>query len=53
MMKMDSATWAIVVAFIVLGLLMEYQSAWGGWNYVIAGVVAFLVSWAGMAGMKK
>ena len=53
MMKLDSATLAIVVAFVVVGLLTEYQAAWGGWNWVIAGVVAFLVSWAGMAGMKK
>jgi len=53
MMKMDSATLAVAVAFIVVGLLTQYYSAWGGWNWVIAGVVAFLVSWAGMAGMKK
>ena len=52
MMKMDSATWAVVVAFIVVGLLQVYAD-YGGWNWVIAGVVAFLVSWAGMAGMKK
>jgi hypothetical protein len=54
MMKIDSATLAIVVALIVYGLLTVYQPALGeGWNWVIAGVVAFLVSWAGMAGMKK
>jgi len=52
-MKMDSATVAVVVAFIVVGLLTQYYPTWGGWNWVIAGVVAFLVSWAGMAGMKK
>jgi len=50
MMK-DSATWAIVVAFIVVGLLTEYAN-YGGWNWVIAGVVAFIVAWLG-AGMKK
>lgn len=51
MMKMDSATWAIAVAFIVVGLLTEFAN-YGGWNWVIAGVVAFLVAWVGMAGKK-
>jgi hypothetical protein len=53
MFKIDSATWAIAVAFIVVGLLTQYQPVWGGWNWVIAGVVALLVAWVGMAGKKK
>jgi hypothetical protein len=53
MFKIDSATWAIAVAFIVVGLLTQYNYTYGGWNYVIAGVVALLVAWVGMAGKKK
>ena len=51
-MMHDSATWAVVVAFIVVGLLTQFQPSWGGLNWVIAGVVAFVVAWLG-AGMKK
>jgi len=51
MMKLDSATWAIVVAFVVVGLLSMYAN-YGGWNWVIAGIVALIVAWLG-AGMKK
>ena len=51
MMKIDSATWAVVVAFIVVGLLTQYAN-YGGLNWVIAGVVAFAVAWLG-TGMKK
>ena len=50
-MMHDSATWAVAVAFIVVGLLTQYAN-YGGWNWVIAGVVAFVVAWLG-AGMKK
>ena len=52
MMKVDSATWAVAVAFIVLGLLTQYGSLSAGWNWVVAGVVGFVVAWLG-AGMKK
>ena len=52
MMGLDSATWAVAVAFVVLGLLTEFGSFSAGWNWVIAGIVALLVAWAG-SGMKK
>ena len=53
MMKIDSPTLAIAVAFIIVGLMTQFYPAWGGWNWVIAGVVAFLVAWVGAAGSKK
>jgi len=52
MMKVDSATWAVAVAFILVGLLNEFYAAGGNYNWVIAGVLAFIVAWLG-AGMKK
>ena len=52
MMKVDSATWCIAVALIVYGLLAQYGSLSTGWNWVVAGVVGFIVAWLG-AGMKK
>ncbi|MBS3055505.1 MAG: hypothetical protein J4452_03385 [Candidatus Aenigmarchaeota archaeon] len=51
-MKMQSGgAWAVTTAFIVVGLLTQLYPSWGGLNWVIAGVVAFLVAWA-MAGKK-
>lgn len=54
MMKLDSATWAVVAAFVVLGLLTQYGNmpSYAGWYWVIAGIVALLVAWLA-AGMKK
>jgi hypothetical protein len=52
MLKMDSATWAVAVAFIVVGPLSQFQPTWGGYNWIIAGVVAFLVAWVGTSGKK-
>ena len=47
----DSATWAVALAFIVVGLLEGYAN-YGAWNWVIAGLVALLVPWL-LMGMKK
>ncbi|MFH0711392.1 MAG: hypothetical protein V1944_02335 [Candidatus Aenigmatarchaeota archaeon] len=48
-MKMKSGgAWAVVTAFIVLGLLTQFDplgAGSAGLNWVVAGIVAFLVTW--------
>ena len=45
-MKMKSGgAWAVATAFVVLGLLAQFYPSGAGWNWVIAGIVAFLVTW--------
>lgn len=44
---------SVAVAFVVLGLLNQFYAAGGAWNWVIAGVAAFLAGWWGMKMMKK
>jgi len=47
----DSATWAVAIAFIVVGFLEGFAN-FGAWNWVIAGILALIVPWL-LMGRKK
>lgn len=49
-MAADSATTAVAVAFIIVGILTAAVPAWGGVNWVVGGVLGYLAGW--FAGKK-
>lgn len=49
-MAADGATWAVAVAFVLLGLLgLAYPAGASGVNWVVSGIVSLIVGW----GMNK
>ena len=51
MMKGNAAVWAIAVAFIVNGLVTwavpDFNAAYPGMSWIVAGIAGLLVGWMG------